>query len=235
MTFDKPLLQGTLIRRYKRFLADVEMADGTVVTAHTPNTGSMLGCCTPGSKVWLSESDKPGRKYRHGWELVEAAPRILVGINTGLANGLVSEAVTGGVITELQGYDGLRREVPYGNENSRIDMLLEGGPRPDCYVEVKNVTLAEDGIAWFPDAVSKRGSKHLRELEAVCRKGGRGVIVFCVQRGDVAEFRPADHIDSEYGATFRRALDGGVEALAYRARISDRAISLETPLPVVTP
>ena len=114
MTFDQPLVPGTLIRRYKRFLADVEMTDGTVVTAHTPNTGSMLGCCTPGSKVWLSESDKPGRKYRHGWELVEAAPEVLVGINTGLANHLVSEAVTGGVITELQGYAGLRREVPYG-------------------------------------------------------------------------------------------------------------------------
>lgn len=235
MTFDQPLVPGTLIRRYKRFLADVEMTDGTVVTAHTPNTGSMLGCCTPGSKVWLSESDKPGRKYRHGWELVEAAPEVLVGINTGLANHLVSEAVTGGVITELQGYAGLRREVPYGNESSRIDLLLEDGPRPDCYVEVKNVTLAEDSVAWFPDAVSKRGSKHLRELEAVSRQGGRGVIVFCVQRGDASEFRPADHIDGEYGATLRRALDGGVEALAYRARVSDRCITLETPLPVVAP
>lgn len=235
MNFDQPLLKGILLRRYKRFLADVELADGTVITAHTPNTGSMLGCCTPGSRVWLRDSGNPKRKYRHGWELVEAEPGILVGINTGLANGLVEEAIGAGVIGELGGYRDLRREVRYGRENSRIDILLRHDNRPDCYVEVKNVTLARDDVAFFPDAVSKRGSKHLRELEAVSRDGGRAAIVFCVQRGDAAEFRPADDIDDEYGKALRRAMAGGVEALAYRAAVSEHGIRLESPLPVVTP
>lgn len=235
MDFDRPLLEGVLVRRYKRFLADVELADGNVITAHTPNTGSMLGCCEPGSRVWLSESDNPRRKYRHGWELVEAEPDVLVGINTGRANGLVEEAITGGVISELQDYPGLRREVRYGTENSRIDLLLHGGEQPECYVEVKNVTLAEDGIAFFPDAVSTRGSKHLRELSGVRRDGRRAAIVFCVQRGDVSEFRPADAIDTAYGATLRRAAAEGVETLAYRARVSAHGVHLEAPLPVVLP
>jgi len=235
MTFDRPLLEGILVRRYKRFLADVELADGGVITAHTPNTGTMLGCCEPGSRVWLSESTNPKRKYRHGWELVEAEPGVLVGINTGRANGLVEEAISGGVLAELQDYPGLRREVKYGSENSRIDLLLHGGERPECYVEVKNVTLADDGIAFFPDAVSTRGSKHLRELAGVRRAGRRAVIVFCVQREDVSEFRPADDIDTAYGAALRQAAAEGVETLAYRARVSERGVHLETALPVVLP
>jgi sugar fermentation stimulation protein A len=235
MKFESPLIEGTLIQRYKRFLADVELADGSTLTAHTPNTGSMLGCCEPGSRVWLSDSGNPKRKYRHGWELVEAEPEVLVGINTGLANRLVNEAIDGGVIGELQGYASLRREVRYGDENSRIDMLLESGPAPDCYVEVKNVTLASGGVARFPDAVSQRGSRHLRELERVVRQGGRGVIVFCIQRGDAETFRPADDIDAEYGRTLRQVLDAGVEALAYRARVTPEAVELDTALPVVAP
>lgn len=233
MKFEKPLIEGTLIKRYKRFLADVELDNGEVITAHTPNTGSMLGCCKPGSRVWLSDSGNPKRKYRLGWELIEAEPDILVGINTSLANTLVNEAIEKGVIGELQDYRSLRREVRYGDENSRIDLLLESDP--DCYVEVKNVTLAENGVALFPDAVSKRGTRHLRELERVVQDGNRGIIIFCVQRMDTGEFRPADTIDAEYGHTLRQVITSGVEVLAYRASVDAKSIELDTPLPVVIP
>jgi len=233
MRFQKPLIEGTLIKRYKRFLADVELADGRVITAHTPNTGSMLGCCTPGSRVWLSDSGNPKRKYRLGWELVETEGHTLVGINTSLANTLASEAIEKGVIGELSSYRSFSREVRYGSENSRIDLLLKSDP--DCYVEVKNVTLAENSIALFPDAVSKRGTRHLRELERVIKNGNRGIILFCVQRMDAGEFRPADSIDPEYGYTLRQAVKNGVEALAYRASINVSSIELDTPIPVVIP
>ena len=232
MKFGQTLISGTLLRRYKRFLADVELDDGRVVTAHTPNTGSMLGCCEPGSRVWLSDSGNPERKYPLGWELVETAPGVLVGINTGLPNRLVEEGISNGVISELQGYAGINREVRYGMENSRIDLLLQGSGKPDCYVEVKNVTLAQDGIGYFPDAVSERGSKHLRELAEVVAAGKRGVIFFCIQRNDVHEFRPADTIDRIYGDTLRLVVDSGVEALAWRADVSPEEIRLDKKLPV---
>lgn len=228
------MIPGILIKRYKRFLADVELDDGRVVTAHTPNTGSMLGCCEPGSRVWLSDSGNPDRKYPLSWELVEAAPGILVGINTGLPNKLVEEGIRNGVIRELQGYGGIRREVRYGAEKSRIDLLLEDAARPPCYVEVKNVTLARDGAGYFPDAVSERGSKHLRELAEVVAAGKRGVILFCVQRTDVAEVRPADTIDRKYGNTLRQVIDSGVEALAWRADVTPEEIRLDKSLPVRT-
>ena len=234
MKFSQPLARGTLLKRYKRFLADVELDDGSVVTAHTPNTGSMLGCCAPGSRVWLSNSGNPRRKYALSWELVEALPGVIVGINTGLPNKLVGEGIQDGTITALQGYDVIRREVRYGAENSRIDLLLEGKGKPDCYVEIKNVTLAQEGIGYFPDAVSERGSKHLRELAQVVVGGKRAVICFCVQREDVAEVRPADRIDEKYGATLRQVLDAGVEAMAWRARVSADEIRVDTRLPVVT-
>ena len=226
MRFDQALLAGTLIKRYKRFLADVELDDGRIVTAHTPNTGSMLGCCEPGSRVWLSNSGNPKRKYALSWELVEAAPGVLVGINTGLPNKLVREGIRDGTITELQGYDAIRQEVRYGRENSRIDLLLEGGGKPDCYVEIKNVTLAEEGIGYFPDAVSERGSKHLRELAEVAAGGKRAVICFCVQRKDVFEVRPADSIDK----TIRRDIETGNRCrrgshVAWRAHVSVRTKS----------
>ena len=245
MFFSKPLVQATLIRRYKRFLVDVELDHGEVITAHTSNTGAMLGCQEPGSRVWLSRSDNPKRKYQHSWEIVEAnTPNgpVLVGINTLLSNKLVNEAITNGVIRELQDYASIRTEVKYGLENSRIDLLLEpfsghqfpGQPsRKPCYVEVKNVTLVEDGIAYFPDAVSKRGAKHLRELIEVVRNGDRGVIMFCVQRGDAVEVRPADHIDPEYGKWLRAAINEGVEALAYRATVTPTEIALVNNLRVI--
>jgi sugar fermentation stimulation protein A len=231
MHFSAPLVEGRLIKRYKRFLADVELVDGAVITAHTANTGAMLGCAAPGSRVWLSRSDNPKRRCPYTWELVETPEKVLVGINTQLSNGLVREAIEAGVVAELTGYDTIRGEVRYGQEKSRIDLLLEG-KAPPCYVEVKNVTLAEDGQGFFPDAVTTRGAKHLRELMHVVQEGGRALIFFCVQREDVERFRPADHIDPVYGATLREALDAGVEALAYGAQLSPQAIVLHKALPV---
>ena len=232
MKFKQALITGTLLKRYKRFLADVELDDGRIVTAHTPNTGSMLGCCEPGSRVWLSDSGNPERKYPLSWELVETAPGILVGINTGLPNKLVVEGIQDGAISQLQGYAGIRREIRYGKEKSRIDLLLEAPGRPACYVEVKNVTMARDGIGYFPDAVSARATKHLRELAGVVAQGKRGVICFCVQRKDVDEVRPADTIDRKYGATLRQVIADGVEAIAWRAHVSPDEIRINKKLPV---
>jgi sugar fermentation stimulation protein A len=232
--FPHPLIPGTLLRRYQRFLADVRLDDGRHVTAHTPNTGSMQGCCRPGSRVWLRDTGNIARKYPLSWELVEAEPEVLVGINTGLANALAREAVESGVVQELQGYASIRQEVRYGEESSRIDLLLENAPGR-CYVEVKNVTLVEDGAALFPDAVTQRGAKHLRELAAMVRQGHRAVIFFCVQRADATELRPADRIDPVYGRTLREAMAVGVEALAYRAEVNLDGIALRSPLPVVCP
>jgi len=236
MQFPDPLIEGELIRRYKRFLADIRLRDGSQVTAHTPNTGSMLGCNEPGSRVWLRDSGSTTRKYPLSWELVETRCGTLVGINTGLSNGLVREAIEAGVIESLQGYPELRAEVRYGSENSRIDLLLAGHERhPDCFVEVKNVTLAENGVGLFPDAVSVRGTKHLRELAAVAQNGARACLCFCIQRGDVNEMRPADHIDPDYGAALRAAIAQGVEVIAYRAEVSPRGVALTTAVPVVCP
>ena len=244
MKFSEPLVQGTLIRRYKRFLLDVELDTGEQITAHTSNTGSMLGCQDPGSRVWLSLSDNPKRKYQHSWELVEVdtpAGPVPVGINTMLSNKLVHEAISTGMVGNLQGYQSIRTEVKYGIENSRIDLLLEPFeaeqdaadlPRNTCYVEVKNVTLVKDGVAYFPDAVSKRGAKHLQELIEVVRNGDRGVIFFCVQRSDACQVKPADHIDPEYGQWLRRAVKEGVEAMAYRAEVTPYDITLVKNLPV---
>ena len=234
MRFPHPLIARILLRRYQRFLADVRLDDGREITAHTPNTGSMLGCCRPGSRVWLRDTGNAARKYPLSWELVEAEPEVLVGIDTGRANALVREAVESGVASELQGYASIRQEVRYGEENSRIDLLLEdGGCR--CYVEVKNVTLVEGRAALFPDAVTQRGAKHLRELAAMVRQGHRAAIFFCVQRGDARELRPADRIDPVYGRTLREVMAAGVEALAYRADVTLESIVLRIRLPVVCP
>ena len=234
MIYAAPLVQGRLIRRYKRFLADVQLANG-VVTAACPNTGSMLGCCEPGNRVWLSESDRATRKYRHTWEIVEVG-EVMVGINTSLPNALAAEAIANGALAELAGYANLRREVAFGEERSRVDIVLEHPGRAACYVEVKNVTAAVSGrVALFPDAVSERGAKHLRELMRLKASGARPVQLYCVQRGDVDEVRPADAIDPEYGRTLREALACGVEVLAYRAKVTPREIRLEERIPVVCP
>jgi sugar fermentation stimulation protein A len=230
MKLATPLLSGRLLRRYQRFLADVELDDGTLVTAHTPNTGSMKGCAVPGSRVLLSRSGNPGRKYPYSWELVHA-DGLWVGINTMLPNRLVHEGILNGTISELAGYSTIRPEVPYGT-GSRIDLLLSG-ERGKCYVEVKNVTLVEGGRALFPDAVSARGQKHLHELMEVVRRGERGVNLFVVQRGDGESLSPADSIDPAYGRVLREAAQAGVELLAYRALVSEEEIILRQRLPVL--
>lgn len=231
MIFAQPLISGVLQRRYKRFLADVLMDDGEVITAHCPNTGSMMGCMEPGSRVWLSHSDGATRKYPHTWELVEA-DGVLVGIHTGRANALVEEAIRAGRVPELSGFNTLRREVKYGRHNSRIDLLLDPGG-VECFVEVKNVTAAvRGGVALFPDAVSTRASKHLQELIAMVEEGYRAALVFCVQREDVSRVRPADTIDPAYGEWLRRAHDAGVMVLALGARVSPRGIELTRRLEV---
>ena len=238
MRFPLPLTEGRLIQRYKRFLADVALADGSVVTAHCANTGSMLGCKEPGCRVWLSHSPDPKRKLAWTWELVES-DGFVVGIHTGRTNGLVREAIEAGVVPELAGYASVRAEVPYGGDDgkrSRIDLLLEGHGRPPCWVEVKNVTAAvERGVALFPDAVTTRGQKHLREMMDKVAGGERAVLFFCVQRGDVHEVRPADAIDPEYGRLLRQAQAAGVEVLAWRATPTPHEIRLSGPVPVVCP
>lgn len=236
MKFLQPLQPARLIRRYKRFLTDVELPDGRILTVLCPNTGSMLGCVDKTAPVWLSHSDAPTRKYPYTWEMIQTPNGTLVGINTQVANKLVEEAVRAGVVKELQGYDEITREVKYGSENSRIDLLLKACQKAPCYVEVKNVTAAvSNGVALFPDAVSDRGSKHLRELMLEVARGHRAVLVFCVQRADVTEVRPADDIDPVYGRTLRQALARGVEAVAYRARVSPGEITLAEAIPVVCP
>lgn len=224
------LLSGRLIKRYKRFLADVQLDAGDIVTAHCPNSGSMTGCNTPGSEVLLSLSDNPSRKFKYTWELV-SVQGYWVGINTARPNNLVREAIESGVVKELQGYPAIRPEVPYG-KNSRIDLLLNGS-NGNCYVEVKNVTLKEGDKALFPDAVTTRGQKHLSELMEVVRNGSRGVIFFVVQRGDCLSVSPADLIDPEYGRLLREAVRNGVEAVAYQAVVTPEEILLVRPLPIL--
>jgi sugar fermentation stimulation protein A len=232
--FARSLVEGRLLRRYKRFLADIQLEE-RVVTAACPNTGSMMGCCDAGSRVWLSESASATRKYRHTWEIVEVG-EVMVGINTALPNALVAEAIADGTIAELCGYPTIRREVAYGEEKSRVDLVLESPDRTPCYVEVKNVTAAASkGIALFPDCVSDRGSRHLRELIRLKARGLRPVQLYCVQRGDVKEVRPADGIDHEYGRLLREAIAAGVEVLAYRAKVTATEIRLAQRIPVVCP
>lgn len=231
MRFPAPLLEGRLLRRYQRFLADVDTAAG-IVTAHCPNTGSMQGCAEPGMRVWLSPATNPARKLAWTWELVEALPGVVVGMHTGRSNALVREAIEAGRVPELAGYPTIRPEVKYG-AGSRIDLLLTAPGQPDCYVEVKNVTAAVAGrVGYFPDAVTTRGTKHLREMSAMVAAGHRAVLVFCVQRGDVDCVRPADHIDPVYGRTLREALAAGVEVIALGATVTLEGIELKRRLAV---
>ena len=230
MEYPDPLIPGRLIKRYKRFLSDIELADGSVVTAHCANPGSMMGLKEPGSKVWLSPARNPERKLRYTWEIVEADGNP-VGINTSLPNGLAEEAIVAGRIAELTGYPELKREVKYG-KNSRIDLLLSGDGKPDCYVEVKSVTLRRGDLAEFPDAVTARGAKHLVELSDVVASGNRAVMLYVAQRGDCQSFGIAGDIDPTYEAAFKAALTSGVEAICYACKVTPEAIELQAPLPI---
>lgn len=230
MKFPDPLLKGRLIKRYKRFLADVDIGDDTVVTAHCANTGSMIGVAEPESEVWLSPARNPERKLKYTWEMIRVGDG-LVGINTAHPNRIVEEAVQAGKIAELAGYSEVRREVKYG-KNSRIDVLLRDDKRPDCYVEVKNVHLRRQTVAEFPDAVTARGAKHLREMADMVAGGSRAVMMYLVQREDCDGFAVARDIDAAYVAALEEALNQGVEAVCYSCRLSPESIELDRSLPI---
>lgn len=236
MKFSETLVKARLIKRYKRFLADVQLESGEVVTAHCANSGSMMGLKEPGVTVWLSPNTNPKAKLDWRWELVELDSS-LVGINTSRPNAIVEEAIQLGKIAELVGYDHIKREVKYG-QNSRIDILLtKEDSDQKCYVEVKNVTLKGEGdaanTALFPDAVTARGTKHLNELVDMVTIGHRAVMVYLVQRMDCTQFAPAQSIDPLYSDTLKSALNKGVEALCYQCKITRSEISVEKQLPII--
>ncbi|MBU4628490.1 DNA/RNA nuclease SfsA [Pseudomonas sp. BF61] len=234
MRFHPPLEEGRLIRRYKRFLADIETATSELLTIHCPNTGSMFNCMVEGGQVWFSRSNDPKRKLPGTWEIAETPQGRLACVNTARANPLVEEALHAGVITELNGFTGLKREVPYGQEKSRIDFRLDY-PDGAAYVEVKSVTLGFDGtsVAAFPDAVTQRGAKHLRELAHLARSGVRAVQLYCVNLSGIDSVRPAEEIDAGYAAALREAKAAGVEVLAYGVQVGAQQIYIDRPLTVL--
>jgi len=230
MKFETDLIKGKLIKRYKRFMADVELENGDVVTAHCANSGSMLSVQEAGSTVWLSPSNNPKRKLKYTWEIIEVDGHN-VGINTSHPNKIVEEAILDGLVPELSGYATLRREVKYG-QNSRIDILLEDNEKPTCYVEVKNVTLRRGDNADFPDAVTTRGAKHLRELGDMVEQGHRAVMFYLVQRPDCKVMDIARDIDPTYDAELKTAIKRGVEVICYQCRVETDEINVDSPLPV---
>lgn len=233
MQFDPQLEEGRLIKRYKRFFADIECSDGSVITAHCANTGSMKNCMAAGARVWFSRNDDPKRKLKATWELVETPHGRTACINTGRANRLVEEALMAGVITELAGFSQLRREVKYGEENSRADFCL-AFDQQSVFVEVKSVTLGFAGTdtAAFPDAVTTRGAKHLRELSALATSGQRAVLIYCVNLSGITAVRAAKEIDPEYAAALDEAKAAGVEVLAYGTTITPSTIAVTHPLAI---
>ncbi|REL28370.1 DNA/RNA nuclease SfsA [Thalassotalea euphylliae] len=236
------LNKATLIKRYKRFLADVILADGSETTLHVANTGAMTGCAEPGDTVWYSTSDNPKRKYPFSWELTETQRAgDFICVNTVRANQLAEQAISQGLIAELNGYDTIEREVKYGEENSKIDILLSNGVSPNAYVEVKSVTLLDAdayseptklGHGYFPDAVTTRGQKHLRELMHIAAQGNRAVLLFAVLHSGITSFAPAAHIDPKYAELLAEAMAAGVEVLVYQADISPTEMTLNRALPV---
>lgn len=224
MIFPEPLMRGHLIKRYKRFLADIELEDGALITAHCPNTGAMQGLTNPGTPVWVSLSSNPSRKLAHTWQMVEVEGTF-VGMNTANPNQLVVDAIHSGVIVELQDYQNLRREVAYG-KNSRIDILLENPSEPLSYVEVKNVHMKRGKNAAFPSSVTTRGAKHMQELSEMVRQGHKAYVVYVVQRNDCEGFEIATDIDPDYGRETLKALENGVEALVYTCDVSPEGIRI---------
>lgn len=233
MRFEPPLVPGRLIRRYKRFLADVALDAGGEITAHCPNPGAMTGLDAPGLRVWLEPTPGKGRKLSHAWRLAELPGGHWAGIDASLPNKVVGAALRAGAVPGLAGYESVRAEVPYGT-GSRVDFVLTGPGRPAAYVEVKNVHLRRAGdLAEFPDCVTARGAKHLRELAGVAQAGGRAVLLYFVQRSDCARLALAGDIDPGYAATAAEARAAGVEMMAHRAVISSEGIELGPALPVV--
>lgn len=232
MHFPVPLVPARLVRRYKRFLADVELTSGEVVTAHCPNPGAMTGLADPGMTVWLEPNDDPKKKLRYGWRLVELPGGHWAGIDTAVPNRAVGEALRAGAIAELAAYETVRPEVKYG-ERSRVDFLLTQPGLPDAYVEVKNVHLRRTGTwAEFPDSVTARGAKHLAELSMMVQAGHRAVMLYVVQRDDCDRLRLAADIDPAYAAAFDKARNAGVEAIAYATTISREGVEIAGPMPV---
>ncbi len=230
--FPEPRVEARFLGRRKRFLADMELADGSRVVAHCPNTGSMRGCLYPGHRALLWDSRNPARKLRHTWKAIEG-DGVWIGIDTGIPNRLAEGAVASGALPQLAGFSSVRREVPFG-ENSRADLLLEG-PHGRCWVEVKNVTLVEDGAARFPDAVTARGLKHLEELRRAVGDGDRAAMLYVVQRADGRRFETAGDIDPAYAAGLRRALADGVEAYALGCRVDPSGVTASRLLPLHLP
>ena len=229
MQFKQKLQPGILIKRYKRFLADIELADKTVLTVHCPNTGSMQGCSQPGSPVMISRSDNPGRKYPHTLEMVRVGS-VWVGVNTFLTNKLVREALEKKVVIEFGRLESINQEVKT-SANTRLDFLLEREGKK-IYMEVKNCSLSENRVAMFPDAVTVRGTKHLQELAALKQQGHKAAVFFCVQRGDADCFMPAAHIDPLYAETLIKVEAEGVKVLAYQAEVNPSEITIARKLPV---
>ncbi|OEE01167.1 sugar fermentation stimulation protein SfsA [Vibrio cyclitrophicus ZF270] len=233
MHFNPPLEPATLIKRYKRFLTDIKLPDGSERTIHCANTGAMTGCATPGNTVWYSTSDNAKRKYPNSWEISETDKGHRICVNTARANQLAVEAIENGTIVELLGYNALRTEVKYGSENSRIDILLEDSEKPLCYIEVKSVTLLDEqetsteGQGFFPDAVTTRGQKHLRELTEMVESGNRAVLLFTVLHSGIEKVSAAHHIDAKYSLLLKQAQDAGVEVLCYKAELSSTKIQLK--------
>jgi len=217
IAFPQPIVEAKFIKRYKRFLADFQLPDGSIVTAHCANTGSMLGCLEPNAASLLWDAGATTRTTRYSWKAI-CIGTIWVGIDTQLPNRLVEAAIGNGEISTLTDYSKIRREVRMGAD-SRVDLMLQSDGLPDCYVEVKNVTLVEDGLARFPDAVTTRGRKHLEELKHIVESGGRAAMVFLVQRNDGCKFMPADDIDPAYGLALRKAHARGVEIYVLSARV----------------
>lgn len=233
MKITAPCLEGRLIKRYKRFLADIQLTDGRVLTVHTPNTGSMLGCSDPGSRVWVYKSHNPKRKYAYSWELVEDLQGNFIGIHTGRVNSLVTEAIQQNVVSELTGYPNIEQEKKFPDSSTRFDLFLSGhATLPDCFVEIKNVTAKSGNNAIFPDAVTERGRKHLLVLQEALEQGYRAVMFYCVQREDVKAFAPARQIDEKYAHALHEAQQHGVEILAYKAKMGVKEITLNKAIPV---
>jgi sugar fermentation stimulation protein A len=235
MDFATPLVPATLTRRYKRFLADCRLGDGSEVTAHCANPGSMLGLAVPGTRVWLEPNDDPKKKLKFGWRLVEHLDGHFTGVDTSVPNRMLKQALEARAVPALAAYTGVQAEVKYG-EKSRVDFLLTGENLPDAYVEVKSVTLCRrPGVAEFPDAVTARGARHMLELALMKKQGHRAVLLFLVQRTDAAEVRLAADIDPAYAAAFVAAYAAGVEVVAHSTNISPKGVSLGPQLPFIPP